>query len=210
VVWFHPPIGDAWRIAETIARKGSARELYGNYAWFDLRTSFTNPVTLGALLAALLTILLWLRRRKNGYANACIKCGRTFCHRCKSSRESATYCTQCIHIYLKRDGVSLETKRQKLDEVQEYQAGATLRNRLFSTLLPGSGQLLEGRTMIGLLGLFLFLFFVVLAIAVGRLAPVLSPGATVQWLLRGGAVLLAVVVWLSFSLPVYRRKVVSG
>jgi tetratricopeptide (TPR) repeat protein len=210
VVWYHPPIADAWRIAEAIARKGSARELYGNYAFFDLQTSILNPVTLGALLAAILSVVLWLRRRKSGYANACIKCGRTFCYRCKSSRESATYCTQCIHIYLKRDGVSLDTKRQKLEEVQQHQGGATLRNRLFTTIVPGSGQLLEGRTLLGLLGLFLFFFFVVLAIVIGRLAPVLSPGATVQLLLRGGAVLLAAVVWLSFSLPVYRRKVVSG
>src|SRR6185295_2461859 len=74
-------------------------------------------ITIGSVIAALLAIIIWFRRRKAGYANACIKCGRTFCHRCKSARESATYCTQCIHIYLKRDGVSLDTKRSKLEEV---------------------------------------------------------------------------------------------
>src|SRR4029453_18544711 len=94
----------------------------------------------------LLALLLFLVRRKAGYANACIKCGRTFCPRCKSARESATYCTQCIHIYLKRDGVSLDTKRSKLEEVSEHHGNMLRRNKLFGTFLPGSAQVLEGRT----------------------------------------------------------------
>jgi hypothetical protein len=113
-------------------------------------------VTLGALVALLLAAGLWIFRRRSGFANACIKCGRTFCHRCKSSRESTTYCTQCIHIYLKRDGVSLDTKRRKLEEVSDHHAGMTRRNKLFATFLPGSGQLLEGRTASGAIGLFAF------------------------------------------------------
>jgi hypothetical protein len=107
-------------------------------------------VTLGALVTILLALAVWLKRRRSGFAGACIKCGRTFCHRCKSARESATYCTQCIHIYLKRDGVSLDTKRKKLEEVSDHHAGMQRRNKLFATFLPGSAQVLEGRTTAGL------------------------------------------------------------
>src|SRR6202022_816048 len=94
--------------------------VFGNYAYFDPASSAPNPITIGAGLALILALLLWMKRRSSGFAGSCIKCGRTFCHRCKSARESATYCTQCIHIYLKRDGVSLDTKRTKLEEVTNH------------------------------------------------------------------------------------------
>ena len=167
----------------------------------------SSPITIGALASLLLALLIFAFRKRTQYANACIKCGRTFCHRCKSARESTTYCTQCIHIYLKRDGVSLDTKRQKLEEVAGHQAGVTRRNRFFATILPGSAQLMEGRTVKGILGVFFFAAFVVTALLVGRLGPALGPVAEVaQTLVRTVAIVLAVLLWLVLSLPVYRRR----
>ena len=207
VAMYDPPIPEAWRVASQIARSRNAVSQFGNYSYFDPNVSAINPVTLGALLTIVLAVVIWLRRRKAGFANACIKCGRTFCHRCKSARESATYCTQCIHIYLKRDGVSLDTKRKKLEEVSEHHAGMQTRNKLFATFLPGSAQVLEGRTIAGVLGMLIFFFFVSEAVLVGRLAPALGPTASVaQNLVRIGAGLLALVMWLLLSLPVYRRR----
>jgi len=209
IVWYRPPISMAWREAETIARLGVARTLFGNYAFFDPINSAKNPVTLGCLLAAVMAPLLFLKRRRAGFAGACIKCGRTFCHRCKSARESATYCTQCIHIYLKRDGVSLTTKREKLDQVVDYQSGTLRRNKIFGAFVPGSGQLLEGRTIAGIAGVFLFIFFVALAVLTGRLAPVLVPGSTAQNVVRAAAIVLAIIVWILMAPPVLRRKVTA-
>jgi len=211
VVMYHPPIDEAWEVQRQIAmRNPAARSLFGNYAALDLARSAANPITIGALAALVLALLLWAKRRRNGYANACIKCGRTFCYRCKSARESATYCTQCIHIYLKRDGVSLDTKRQKLEEVTDHQTGIVRRNRIFATFLPGSAQLLEGRVIAGAIGIFLFALFVGIAIFVGRLAPALGPVAHVaQLLVRIAAIVLAVLIWLTMSLPVYRRRFVA-
>ncbi len=206
IVIYRPPISQAWVVASAIARRGVARALFGNYAWFDPTVSARNPITLGGLLVAIGAPLLYLKRRRSGFAGACIKCGRTFCHRCKSGRESATYCTQCIHIYLKRDGVSLETKRTKLEEVSEHHNGVNRRNKLFATFMPGSAQLLEGRTSAGVLGLFGFLFFVTLAILVGRLAPVLGPGDVSKMIVRIVAIIVAAVIWFFLSLPVYRRR----
>lgn len=210
IVMYRPPISLAWSVAESIAKRGVARALFGNYAWFDPATSVRNPITLGGLVAAILAPLLFMKRRKNGFAGSCIKCGRTFCHRCKSGRESATYCTQCIHIYLKRDGVSLETKRTKLEEVTDHQTGLVRRNKLFATFLPGSAQMLEGRTIAGVLGLFAFAFFVSLAVLVGRLAPVLIPGDVPKLLVRILAVVLAVVIWFVLTMPVYRRRAATA
>ena len=206
VVMYRPPLPEAWAVATSVARRGVARALFGSWAWFDPLVSARNPVTVGGLLAFLLAPLLWLKRRRAGFAGACIKCGRTFCHRCKSARESATYCTQCIHIYLKRDGVSLDTKRTKLEEVSDHHTGIVRRNRFFAFFLPGSAQLIEGRTSSGLIGNFAFLFFVLLALLVGRLAPVLAPGDVAKLIVRAIAIFLAVVIWFVMDLPVFRRK----
>ncbi|HSP33489.1 MAG TPA: tetratricopeptide repeat protein [Thermoanaerobaculia bacterium] len=208
VAMYHPRMMDAWRVAMAIASRGLARSQFGNYAYFDARTSAMNPVTLGALASVVLALVLWLVRRGGGFAGSCIKCGRTFCHRCKSARESATYCTQCIHIYLKRDGVALATKRAKLDEVSDHYTGMARRNRLFATFLPGSAQMLEGRTPAGIAGMLLFFFFVCVAVLVGRLAPAIGPVAqTAQLAVRVASIALAVLTWVTTSLPVYRRRV---
>ncbi|MDP9360008.1 MAG: tetratricopeptide repeat protein [Acidobacteriota bacterium] len=207
VVLYRPAIPQAWAVSAAIARRGVARSLFGNYAWFDPAESVRNPLTLGAILAIILAPLLFLKRRKAGFAGSCIKCGRTFCHRCKSARESATFCTQCIHIYLKRDGVSMATKRAKLEEVTEHHGDVLTRNRWLATFLPGSAQLIEGRTIAGILGAFVFMFFVSLAILSGRLAPVLAPGDMAKMLVRVVAIVLSVILWLFMTLPVYRRRV---
>jgi hypothetical protein len=206
IVIYRPPIEAAWAVAESLAREGgAAKKLFGSYSWFDPVTSALNPVTIASLVTLLIAPLLAMRRKRTGFAGACIKCGRTFCHRCKSSRESATYCTQCIHIYLKRDGVSLATKRAKLDEVLDHQTGIVKRNKIFATVFPGSAQLLEGRTLTGIVGGFLFALCVVLVISVGRLAPVLT-GEVAKNLVRGFGLIMAIVVWVIVTLPVYKRR----
>jgi len=206
VVMYNPPLSTAWTIGNSIARRGSARSLFGNYSVFDPAVSALNPLTLGGILAAILAPAVWLIRRRSGFAGACIKCGRTFCHRCKSARASATYCTQCIHIYLKRDGVSLDTKRAKLDEVQDHHASTRRRDRIFGTLLPGSGQILQGRSIAGTIGLFLFSWFFITAVLTGRLAPVLT-GETAKQIVIGVSIAAALVLWLLLVLPVWRRRV---
>jgi tetratricopeptide (TPR) repeat protein len=210
IVMYMPSIEQAWGVSERMAQRPAARALFANYSTFDLLRSASSPITIGALVSLILALLLFVLRRKNGYANACIKCGRTFCVRCKSARESSTYCTQCIHIYLKRDGVSLDTKRKKLEEVTDHQSGITTRNRLFATFLPGSAQMLEGRTTRGALGVFFFALFVITAIFVGRLGPALGPSAdAAQMIVRVGAIAIAFVIWIFLSLPVYRRRSVA-
>ncbi len=210
IVMYSPPIGEAWDITDEMARRPAARALFGNYASFDVVRSAVNPVTIGAVVSLLLGVLLLARRRKTGLANACIKCGRTFCPRCKSARESTTYCTQCIHIYLKRDGVSIDTKRKKLDEVTAHHGAMMRRNKLFATFLPGAAQMMEGRMVSGIIGAFMFGLFVAMAILIGRLAPAIGPAAdTAQLMVRIASIVLAVIVWIAFALPVYRRRSVA-
>ncbi len=206
VVMYNLDTREAWSIMDELTAKGAARELFGNYSSFSLGTSVLNPLTGGAVLALMIGPLVWKRRKPRGFAGTCIKCGRTFCHRCKSARESATYCTQCIHIYLKRDGVSLDTKQSKVNEVRDYQIGQVRIKKILATFFPGSGQIMDGATTKGLLYVFFFLFFVAIAFFVGHLVPIAQPAGLIRNTVRIGAIVLAVVTWFLFSIPVYRQR----
>ncbi len=206
IVMYHLPIEDAWDLAEGLVTKGQARELFGNYARFDPLRSALNPMTTACLLGIIAAPALWWTRRRKGLAGSCMKCGRTFCYRCKSARESATYCTQCIHIYLKRDGVSLDTKQAKIHEVQKYQNGQVRLKKILATFFPGSGQIMDGSTAKGVLSVFSFLLFLSIAVLVGSLVPIATPSELIRHTVRGVAILLAVGTWLLISIPVYRQK----
>ncbi|HUF18685.1 MAG TPA: hypothetical protein VMS12_11645 [Thermoanaerobaculia bacterium] len=206
VVMHEFPVGQAWNLAERIARSGDAREIYGNHALFEPAVALRNPLTLAAILALALAILLWVFRRKNGFAGECQKCGRTFCFRCKASRESASYCTQCIHIYLKRDGVSLETKRDKIQEVQDFQAATQRRKKILSALAPGAGHIIGERTLRGVGLLLLFVLFVTLALLIGNLAPLAAPAPAMKMSVRMLAIGLAALVWIVAFISMLRHK----
>lgn len=210
VVMHEFPVGEAWGLAERIARSGDAREIYGNHALFEPGVAIRNPLTVAAIIALALAIALWMMGRKNGFAAECQKCGRTFCYRCKALRESATYCTQCIHIYLKRDGVSLETKRDKIQEVQDYQSAGLRRKRILSAFIPGAGQIIDDRTLRGITLLVLFVLFVCLAVLIGNLAPLAAPAVAMKVGVRVLAIGVAVLVWLIAFVTMLRHRTTAS
>jgi len=85
------------------------------------------------------------RTKRRGYALSCQKCGRTFCRLCKPPGESPLLCSQCIHVYMKKDGVSIETKLQKVEEVRRRQGVEGMLRRALNVFLPGAESFLEGR-----------------------------------------------------------------
>ncbi|MHB0968879.1 MAG: tetratricopeptide repeat protein [Thermoanaerobaculia bacterium] len=206
IVRYQLPLDDAWALTNAISRKRAGRELFANFARLDLLGNLPNPVTIGAVLALIGAFLLARKSKATGHAGVCIKCGRTFCPKCKSSRESATYCTQCIHIYLKRDGVSIDTKRSKLEEVQEFQGDLVRTKKILATFLPGSAAALDGATVRGIVTLAMFTAFVAVAILIGRLAPISTPAITIRLVIQIVAIAAAVITWLIVSLPVYRQR----
>ena len=206
VVTYTLPIGEAWQVAERVAKNPAAREVFGNYVSFDAMAALRTPLTIAALLGLVMLPIFWSRRKKTGVAGACIKCGRTFCSRCKSARESATYCTQCIHIYLKRDGVALDTKKSKLVEVQKYQSETLRERKLVATFFPGGGRMHEGLTLRGILPMVLFFFFVGVAVFIGRMAPVAGVAEFLRLSVRVLATTVAVILWFATAISIYRQR----
>ena len=155
------------------------RHLLGLFRSYRPVTGWSVPILAGIPLAVAAAILLDRRRQRGrGYASECQKCGRTFCRLCKPSGESGLLCSQCIHVYLKKDGVAIETKLQKLEDVRRRK---TVQERLHTGLnliLPGTSAFLESRVLVGLLALLLFTMGVVGVLLRQHFAVVPRPGLT--------------------------------
>ncbi len=136
------------------------------------------------------------RRKRRGYALSCDKCGRTFCRRCKPPGESPLLCSQCIHVYLKKDGVSIETKLQKVEEVRRRQGFEERLRGALNVVLPGGEFLFQGRA--GAAVAILAPFFLGLFAAVLRQDLALSPRPGAGSLLAGTVfwALLALAAWV--------------
>ena len=109
-----------------------------------------NPLALAAGFALLLALGHFLvREHTTGFAASCLKCGRSFCHRCKLSRESQSYCTQCINIFLKKDMVASDVQLAKRRQVTRHRLVTGVERRVADLLLPGLGLGISGRPIVG-------------------------------------------------------------
>ncbi len=101
------------------------------------------------IMGAIGLLLLLVRRHWMWRAQVCSKCGKVFCPRCKSATESASYCSQCISVFLKRDLVSIEQQAAKLEQIQRWTAWSTAGRRGLGVLVPGSYHFFDGTAALG-------------------------------------------------------------
>lgn len=179
VVSLSYPMEEARAKAAALERDARGRHLLGLFRTYGPGAAWRNPVLLAVPVALLAAILIDRRRtRGDAYAAECQKCGRTFCRHCKPPGESSLLCSQCIHVYLKKDGVAIETKMQKLEDVRRRK---TLQERIrwgLNLVIPGTSAFLESRVLAGLAATFLFAAGLLGLFARESLGVVPRPGLT--------------------------------
>lgn len=184
-----------------LQRDSRNRRVLGHFhVGSDVRT-WAVPFAVAVPFAAAIAFLLdSFRRKGRGYAVACAKCGRTFCRLCKPPGESPGLCSQCIHVYLKKDGVSIETKLQKVEEVKRRQGVEGRLRRGLNFLFPGGELFLDGK--IGRATLLLVPFFLGILAAVLRQDLALSPRPGAGTLVAGTVLwsLVALAAWVAGQL----------
>ena len=191
------PVEAAREKVASLERDPRSRRLLGHFRGYSVLAAWKTPILAGVLVAIAAALLLdrW-RLRGRGYASECQKCGRTFCRLCKPPGESALLCSQCIHVYLKKDGVAIETKLQKLEDVKRRK---TLEERVgvaLNILLPGSSAFLESRVFAGMAAFFLFAAGIIGLVSRGSLGIVPRPGAAPAVLSLAFWAVLAVAGWV--------------
>ena len=198
---------EARDLADRITRSGALRGkgIRGHGEMSQPLEGWTNPLTLAMLFGIVGAVALHLFRRRRGYAGFCVKCGRTFCPKCKSASESQIYCTQCIHIYIKKDGVPFETQARKSQEVRAHQSRTFYLRKLMNALFPGFAFLQHDRTAQGILLYLLFSSLILLGIH-PSLLPLLHIQAPMMDGLSTLALLLGALVWIILNARVLLEK----
>lgn len=150
---------DAWKLIKSINDRGllKLKGIRGHEKSLTLKNGLFYPYTISFILCLILTIgLHYYRSKKWEYAGICTKCGRSFCKKCKSAFESQIYCTQCIHIYIKKDGVSFDTKLKKANEVKKFLKQEHYLKKIFNFFIPGFAYFMEEKKIKGFVIIFLF------------------------------------------------------
>src|SRR5207245_6532067 len=118
--------GEIWRRALRLRLEGGVRA--------EALSALTSPATLAGGLG-LLGTLVWpgigLAPRSGG-ARRCRRCGRPYCRRCQMTTKYPDVCSQCMHLFMLKDGVAPGVKGQELEEVARHRRGTLVGARLLS------------------------------------------------------------------------------
>ena len=182
-------VEDAQKKIRALESDPRSRRLLGHFRSYRFADVFMIPLVPAAVLALGAAFFIDRRRRSGrGYSLECQKCGRTYCRLCKPPGQSDALCSQCVHVYLKKDGVAIETTLQKVEEVKRRRILEVRFRIVLNALIPGSAAFRDARPAIALVALSLFVLGLVAAFARDRFGVIPRPeavptlGITLAWL----------------------------
>ena len=73
-------------------------------------------------------------------------------------------------------------------------------------VIPGAGQIIDDKTIRGLLLIFAFTSAICLALLIGNLAPLAAPAIAMKVSIRAASIALAVIIWLIALIPILRQR----
>ena len=185
--------------AERTGRTSLPKKPTLNWVALALRPPFGAAVPL--LLLGFLSVTL--TKKRGTFAQACYKCGRPFCPRCKTSLEFESHCAQCVHLYIRQDGVSPEARLKKNYEVEQHNRFLRIMRATFSLLAPGAGHFVEGRPFSSLFLLSQWCGLLAACLLKAYALPLPAGiGTDPFWSAYSVAgFVLMLLLWLSFGLP---------
>jgi len=176
-------------------------------AWGGAGSSESFPF-IGVGVVVLFGLILLLRK-KVYFSSGCVRCGRPACRRCSSELRDDTVCAQCFHAFVHREqGVDAKSRISKEIQIRQYRRRKENLARGITFLLPGVGQFIKGRPLLGMLFLVVFCCVVVqvwLGHGLMRDATVLGTG--IDWLKLAPLLVLGVGFYAWAVLNVFRSEV---
>lgn len=169
-----------------------------------------NPLSLASGIALILALLLDIGSSRS-MAEACIRCGRAHCDRCRVDIGDSGCCARCVHLFFKKDGTTGDKRSEGMARLQRRDRLTVAVRRVLSLLLPGSGQILAGRIGIGFPVMIGWVCAIIFLVARERL--LLAPRVPVSDLPPAGVVgcvILMGVLWIVGNTASTRRPVMKG
>lgn len=120
-----------------------------------------NQLSSVTIVVIILIVILSFARDKFGFAHYCLMCGTPTCKRCQRHLASEKYCSHCMQLFIKKDGVDPEMRNQKMLQVHRHKKREIIIGRLLSLIYPGAGHFYIDEPVYG--GVITFLWIMVLA-----------------------------------------------
>lgn len=163
---------------------------------------FRPAFSFGTILLFGTALFIVSTKKRENFARSCYKCGRAYCSHCKTSLEFESFCGQCVHLYIKQDGVSPQARMQKNYEVEVFNKRGKIIRAILALIAPGSGHIWEGHISSGFV--IMFLWFAFLSGFVSRIfaypMPFISLGEGSSSAYNLIAIFFMVVLWSLFGL----------
>lgn len=137
--------GEIWKRVFLLRLDEGLRAAWGR----ALRAPATLAGGTGLALALFLPGLLIVPRAAT--TRRCRRCGRAFCRRCQVATKHPDHCSQCMHLFILRDGLAPNIKNRKMEEVVRHRRTVWIGERVLSLVVPGGGHVMGGRPMFGAL-----------------------------------------------------------
>jgi tetratricopeptide (TPR) repeat protein len=112
------------------------------------------PLALLPYAAVLLLILFWahvMLRGRTPPVRRCHQCGTPFCVRCQTTPKEKEYCSPCAAVFRQREGVAAFVRGLRIREGEIWVRREHARVGILGSVVPGGGDLYEGRIALGLL-----------------------------------------------------------
>jgi tetratricopeptide (TPR) repeat protein len=104
------------------------------------------------LLAGLWGLLRWVRWPPYR-AQACDRCGMPYCPDCIGVDMRRPYCSQCLHLFVIKDGLSSDLRQEKLRQILRREHAQVLWTTVIDLLIPGGGWWIRTERLSSLLRL---------------------------------------------------------
>jgi tetratricopeptide (TPR) repeat protein len=191
-------VGEAERRSREWSREAKSQLLPGMVhrpSWPEL---FWAPEVLAPWAALLLAILIDAVRSRRGVgAMECVRCGRSYCRRCKPPRTPPTLCADCSATLARRDVVDPDVQSLLSEQARKKQRLRRRERRLASLVLPGARGVAQGMPVRGFFTLLAFCVLLAAALLTHSLFPVYSlPGGGVYPVRQVAAASLAFLIWI--------------
>jgi tetratricopeptide (TPR) repeat protein len=170
------------------------------------------PLERGEIAMAVLFGLLGLvhlASQRLSLIRNCERCGSLICSRCTRSRVIGNQCVQCLNAFTVNTASDPKVVRKKRAEVARYQTRLNFLPQRLSWFLPGVGHLMLGRSLEGILYLFLLILFLTRGIWWSGWIPdplALGSSLAVPWLVIAVVLFILFYVWAQYRMNRIRLK----
>jgi len=199
-------VEEAERRSRRWSREVKSQALPGLGHAYSMADLLLVPTSVGPWLSMLLGVVLGaIAQRSRWGARECARCGKAFCRACKPPGSAALYCADCDRLLAVKETADIAAHVAQSEEARRNLRQRQREARWLSVVFPGARRVSEGRAATGLLVLFLFFFFVLVALIGGRIYPVRSvPTASFFPVREIAASALAFLVWIAANIGIVR------